>query len=56
VIVDASNRCIEDQETIDRILDHLRQKEQELPTQPLLVPPTRASPGALTLFAGKGAR
>jgi hypothetical protein len=23
--------CTEDQETIDRILDHLRQKEQELP-------------------------
>jgi hypothetical protein len=48
--------CIEDQETIDRILDHLRQKEQELPTQPLLVPPTRAPPGTLPLFAGKGAR
>ena len=48
--------CIEDQEAIDRILDHLRQKEQELPTQPLLVPPTRAPPGALPLFAGKGAR
>jgi len=56
VIVEASNRCIEDQETIDRILDHLRQKEQELPTQPLLVPPTRAPPGTLPLFAGKGAR
>lgn len=37
--------CIEDQETIDRILAHLRQKEQELPTRPLLVPPTRAPPG-----------
>ncbi len=48
--------CIEDQEAIDRILDHLRQKEQELPTQPLLVPPTRAPPGTLPLFAGKGAR
>ena len=56
VIVEASNRCIEDQETIDRTLDHLRQEEQELPTQLLLVPPTRAPPGALPLFAGKGAR
>ena len=44
---------IEDQETIDRILDHLRQKEQEMPTRPLLVPPTRAPPGTLPLFAGK---
>ena len=47
---------IEDQETIDRILDHLRRKEQEMPTRPLLVPPTRAPPGTLPLFAGKGAR
>jgi hypothetical protein len=39
-----------------RILDHLRQKEQELPTQPLLVPPTLAPPGTLPLLAGKGAR
>ena len=45
--------CIEDQETIDRILTHLRQKEQETPTRPLLVPPTRAPPGTLSLFAGK---
>ena len=52
--------CIEDQNVIDQILDHLRQKEQELPTQPLLLPrawchppePRRARP----LFAGKGAR
>ena len=29
--------CIEDQEVIDRILDHLRQKEQEAPTRPLLL-------------------
>jgi len=45
------NRCgepgriiasIEDQNLIDRILDHLRQKEQEKPTLPMLVPPTRA--------------
>jgi len=48
--------CIEDQDVIDRILDHLRQKEQEQPTQPLLAPPTRAPPGTLPLFAGKGAR
>jgi len=45
--------CIEDQDVIDRILDHLRQKEQETPARPLLVPPTRAPPGALPLFAGK---
>lgn len=56
VIVEASNRSIEDQETVDRILDHLRQKEQETPTRPLLEPPTRAPPGTLSLFAGKGAR
>ncbi len=36
---------IEDQDVIDRILTHLRQKEQETPTWPLLVPPTRAPPG-----------
>jgi ribosomal protein S27E len=44
---------IEDQDVIDRILTHLRQKEQETPTRPLLVPPTRAPPGTLPLFAGK---
>jgi len=48
--------CIEDQDVIDRILNHLRQKEQETPTRPLLEPPTRAPPGALPLFAGKGSR
>lgn len=48
--------CIEDQDIIDRILTHLRQKEQETPTRPLLVPPTRAPPGTLPLFAGRGAR
>ncbi len=53
VIVEASNRSIEDQDVIDRILTHLRQKEQETPTRPLLVPPTRAPPGTLPLFAGK---
>ena len=45
--------CIEDQDVIDRILNHLRQKEQETPTRPLLVPPSRAPPGTLPLFAGK---
>ena len=29
---------IEDQDVIDRILTHLRQKEQETPTRPLLLP------------------
>ncbi len=56
--------CIEDEDimpdtagqALDRILAHLREKEQNIPTLPLLVPPTRASPGALPLFAGKGAR
>jgi hypothetical protein len=45
--------CIEDQDVmpdkagqaLDRILTHLRQKEQEIPTRPLLVPPSRAPPG-----------
>ena len=54
--------CIEDQEPIpdkagqalDRILTHLRQKEQELPTRPPLVPPTRAPPGTFASFRGKG--
>ena len=48
--------CIEDQDVIDRILAHLREKEQEAPARPLLVPPTRTPPAALSLFAGKGAR
>jgi hypothetical protein len=45
--------CIEDQETIDRILAHLRGKEPDTPTPPFLPPPTRAPPGTLPLFAGK---
>ena len=45
--------CIEEQGTIDRILDHLRRKEQDAPAQPLLIPPTRAPPDTLPLFAGK---
>ena len=45
--------CIEDQDIIDRILAHRRRKEQGTPTRPLLVPPTRAPPATLSLFAGK---
>ena len=60
VIVGAPNRCIEDQDIIpgkagqalDRILAHLREKEQEAPARPLLVPPTRGPPATLSLFAG----
>jgi hypothetical protein len=52
VIVDASNRCIEDQDIIDRILAHLDSKEQSTPALPHLAPPTRAPPGAWPLFAG----
>ena len=48
--------CIEEQEVIDRILDHLRRKEQETHPLPHLAPPTRAPPGPLPLFAGEGAR
>ena len=44
--------CIEDQNVIDRILAHLREKEQDVPARPLLVPPTRAPPATLSLFAG----
>ena len=45
--------CIEDQDVIDRILAHLREKEQDTPTLPLLTPPQRAPPETLPLFAGK---
>ena len=44
--------CIEDQDIIDRILAHLRSKEQTAPTRPLLVPPSRAPPATPPLFAG----
>ena len=52
--------CIEDQDVIpdkvgqalDRILAHLREKEQGRPTLSHLVPPSRAPPGALPLLAG----
>jgi hypothetical protein len=43
-------------QALDRILTHLRQKERETPTRPLLVPPARAPPGTLPLFAGKDSR
>ena len=44
--------CIEDQDVIDTILAHLRDKEQGTPTLPHLAPTTRAPPGILPLFAG----
>ena len=53
VIVGTPNRCIEDQDIIDRILAHLERKEQNTPALPHLAPPTRAPPGAWPLFAGK---
>ena len=43
--------CIEDQDIIDRILAHLREKEQEAPARRVLVPPTRAAPAKLSLLA-----
>ncbi len=45
--------CIEDQNIVDRILAHLRDREHDIPTVPLLTPPTRAPPETLPLFAGK---
>ena len=45
--------CIEDQDIIDQILAHLREKEQESRLDHFLVPPTRAPPETLPLFAGK---
>ena len=44
---------IEDQDVIDGILSHLRDKDQGSPTLPHLTPPTRAPPATLSLFAGK---
>jgi hypothetical protein len=44
---------IEDQNVIDRILAHLREKQQGRPTLSHLVPPSRAPPGSLPLFAGR---
>ncbi len=48
--------CIEDQNIIDRILAHLRDREQDIPTVALLTPPTGAPPETLPLFAGKDSR
>jgi hypothetical protein len=45
--------CIEDQDIIDRILAHPRDKEPATPSLPLLTPPSRAPPETLPLFAGK---
>ena len=45
--------CIEDRDIIDRILAHLREREQNVPARPLLVPPTRTHPETLPLFARK---
>ena len=53
--------CIEDQNVIpdkagqalERILAHLREKEQGRPTLSNLVPASRALPGPLPLFAGR---
>jgi hypothetical protein len=50
VIAEASNRCIEDQDIIDRILAHLYKNDWVAPTLPLLVPPPRAPPRTLSLF------
>ena len=44
--------CIENQDVIDSILAHLQEKEQHIPTLPLLTPPPRAPPETLSLFAG----
>ena len=49
VIVGAPNRCIEDQDIIERILAHLESKGQNTPALPHLAPPTRAPPGTLPL-------
>ena len=48
--------CVEDRDLIDRIPAHLSEKEQDLPTLPLLKPPPRAPPETLPLFAGKESR
>ena len=45
--------CIEDQDIIDRIVAHLRDKEPATHSLPLLMPPPRAPPGTSPLFAGK---
>ena len=45
--------CIEDQDVIDNILAHLQEKEQDIPTLPLLTPLSRAPPETLPLFIRK---
>jgi hypothetical protein len=45
--------CIEDQNTIDRILAHIHDKEHTSRAPPLLTPPSRAPPETLPLFAAK---
>jgi hypothetical protein len=45
--------CIEEQDLIDSILAHLREKEQGRPTLSHLVPPSRAASGPISLFAGR---
>jgi putative transposase len=51
-IADASDRCIEQQDIIDEILAHLRDRQHTSPALPLLVPPSRAPPETFPLFAG----
>jgi hypothetical protein len=48
--------CIKDQNVIDNILAHLREKEQDIAIIASLTPGARASPETLPLFAGKRAR
>ena len=48
--------CVEDQDIIDKILAHLRDKDPTSSTLPLLIPPSRASPDTMPLCAWKGAR
>jgi hypothetical protein len=43
VIADTSDRCIEDQPVIDKILAHLK-KKGSLPSFPNVLPETRAPP------------
>ena len=45
--------CIEDTDIIDRMLAHLRRKEQVAPTLPLLAPLPGATPATLPLFSGR---
>ena len=47
-----ASKSIRCRSVIDRILARLRETEKEAPARPLLVPPTRAPPATLSLFAG----